>query len=103
MGSLCFIGEEKMKKIITIGALLTLTACGGNKYQQTWEPVPQVNAYLETDKVVQPMSRNEVIMAIQDCQGNGLRAVMTTTRRRVNNYLTDAVIDVTCAPKYKFD
>lgn len=92
-----------MKKTFIISLLFSLTACGGNKYQQTWEPVPQVNAYLETDKVVQPMSRNEVISAIQDCQGNGLRAVVTTTRRRVNNYLTDAVIDITCAPKYRFD
>ena len=92
-----------MKKLFIISLLFSLTACGGNKYQQTWEPVPQVNAYLETDKVVQPMSRNEVISAIQDCQGNGLRAVVTTTRRRVNNYLTDAVIDITCAPKYRFD
>jgi len=92
-----------MKKLFIIGILFYLTDCGGNKYQQTWEPVPQTNAYLETDKVIQPMSRNEVIMAIKDCQGNGLRAVMTTTRRRVNNYLTDAVIDVTCAPKYRFD
>ena len=103
MGSLCLVGEEKMKKLFIISILFSLTACGGNKYQQTWEPVPQTNAYLETDKVVQPMSRNEVILAIQDCQGNGLRPVMTTTRRRVNNYLTDAVIDVTCAPKYRFD
>lgn len=92
-----------MKKLFIIGILFSLTACGGNKYKQTWEPVPQTNAYLEVDKVVQPMSRNEVIMAIQDCQGNGLRAVMTTTKRRVNNFLTDAVIDVTCAPKYRFD
>lgn len=92
-----------MKKLFIIGILFSLTACGGNSHRQTWEPVPQTNAYLEVDKVVQPMSRNEVIMAIQDCQGNGLRAVMTTTKRRVNNFLTDAVIDVTCAPKYRFD
>jgi hypothetical protein len=90
-----------MKKLFIIGILFSLTACGGNKYQQTWEPVPQVNAYLDTEKVVTPMSRNAVIAAISDCEGNNMRAVMSYSKTRINNYLADVVIDVNCAPRYR--
>ena len=55
---------------------------------------------LVLDKEVQPMSRNEVVSAIGDCQGNGLRAVLMYGKRKVNGYTADVVIDVTCAPKW---
>ena len=47
------------------------------------------------------MSRNEVIMAIQECEAGGLRAVVMTTKRKINGYSSDIVFDVTCAPKFK--
>ena len=46
------------------------------------------------------MSRNEVITAVKECTSSGLRAVMLYGKRKVNNYTTDIVVDVTCAPKY---
>ena len=52
------------------------------------------------DKNIQPMSRNEVVSAIGDCQANGLRAVLMYGKRKVNGYTADVVIDVTCAPKW---
>lgn len=55
---------------------------------------------LVLDKSIQPMSRNEVVSAIGDCQGNGLRAVLMYGKRKVNGYTADVVIDVTCAPKW---
>lgn len=55
---------------------------------------------LVLDKEVQPMSRNEVVSAIGDCQANGLRAVLMYGKRKVNGYTADVVIDVTCAPKW---
>lgn len=55
---------------------------------------------LVLDKNVQPMSRNEVVSAIGDCQANGLRAVLMYGKRKVNDYTADVVIDVTCAPKW---
>ena len=54
------------------------------------------------DKQVQEMTRNEVIMAIQDCEGNGLRAVVQTTKRRINGFASDIVFNVTCAPRLRF-
>lgn len=54
------------------------------------------------DRQVQAMSRNEVISAVHDCEGNGLRASMVYAKRQVNGYSVDVVIDVVCAPKYKY-
>jgi len=48
------------------------------------------------------MSRNEVISAVHDCEGNGLRASMVYAKRQVNGFTVDVVIDVICAPKYKY-
>lgn len=55
---------------------------------------------LVLDKNIQPMSRNEVVSAIGDCQANNLRAVLMYGKRKVNGYTADVVIDVTCAPKW---
>lgn len=52
------------------------------------------------DKQVQPMSRNEVITAVRECEVNQLRAVMIYGKRKVNGFTTDIVLDVTCAPKF---
>lgn len=56
---------------------------------------------LVLDKQVQGMSRNEVIMAVHECEANGLRAVVLTTKRRINGFNSDIIFDVTCAPKMK--
>jgi protein involved in sex pheromone biosynthesis len=55
---------------------------------------------LVLDKSIQPMSRNEVVSAIGDCQANNLRAVLMYGKRKVNGYTADVVIDVTCTPKW---
>lgn len=54
------------------------------------------------DKDIHAMSRNEVILAVQECESSGLRAVMVIAKRKINNYTTDVVADVTCAPKYRY-
>ena len=54
---------------------------------------------LEVDKNVQPMSRNETIIAIQECESNGTRPVMIHAKRKINGYTADIVVDVTCAPR----
>lgn len=53
------------------------------------------------DKTVQGMSRNEIIMAVNECESNGLRAVVMTTKRRINGFSSDVVFDVSCAPAIK--
>jgi hypothetical protein len=54
------------------------------------------------DKDIQAMSRNEVILAVQECESSGLRAVMIIAKRKINNYTADVVADVSCAPKYRY-
>jgi hypothetical protein len=87
--------------------LLALTGCAAGS---TWnasmgQPQPEASSYkqqnLEVDKNVQPMSRNEVILAIQECESNGTRPVMIHAKRRINGYTADIVVEVTCAPKFK--
>lgn len=71
-----------------------IEGCSSNK------PPEAVQQELVVDKHVQPMSRNEVILAVQECQHSGLRAVMLYAKRKVNGYTTDIVVEVTCAPRY---
>ena len=78
---------------IAILLLLGLTACSsGPQYKQQ---------DLVIDKYVQTMSRNEVINAVRECEGNGLRASMVYAKRQVNGFSVDTVIDVTCAPRFR--
>ena len=57
------------------------------------------NQNLVVDKDIQPLSRNEVIYAINECEANGTRAVMIYSKRKINGYTADIVVEVTCAPK----
>ena len=84
-----------MKYVVAIG-LLALVGC--NSISNSPNP-PQQS--LIVDKEVQGMSRNEVIMAIQECEASGLRAVVMTTKRKINGYSSDIIFDVTCAPRFK--
>ena len=83
-----------MKTIIALAAVATLVGCG--------VPNTTTNAqqHMILDKQIHPMSRNEVITAVTECTSQGLRAVMLYGKRKVNQYTTDIVVDVTCAPKY---
>ena len=71
-----------------------LEGCANNK------PPEQVHQELVVDKHVQPMSRNEVIVAVRECETSGLRAVMLYAKRKINGYTTDIVAEVTCAPRF---
>ena len=55
---------------------------------------------LVIDPQIQPLSRNEVIYAVTECEANKLRAVMIYGKRRVNGYTSEVVLDVTCAPRW---
>ena len=78
-----------MKKLAILALLLSLVGCATENHQQ-----------LVMDKQLQPMSRNETIVAVRECETNGLRAVMIYGKRKINGYTTDVVVEVTCAPKW---
>ena len=83
-----------MKIVVATLGLLALAGCGS---------APQyAQQNLVIDRNVPAMSRNEVINGISDCEGNGTRAVMIYGKRQINGFTADVVVDVTCAPRYRF-
>lgn len=85
-----------MRAAITL-VLLALTGCAST---------PQAPAYkaqeIIMDQQIHAMSRNEVIMAVRECESSGLRAVVINGKRKINGFTTDIVVDVTCAPRFMF-
>ena len=45
------------------------------------------------------MSRQQVINGIADCESAGMRPVVIMSKRRVGDFYSDVIIDVTCAPR----
>ena len=83
-----------MKKVILISAISMLSACAS-------DPIAKLpNTEVMVDKTTYVMTRNEMINAIMDCEAAGTRPVVITTRRKVNGFLSEAPVDVTCMPKY---
>ena len=80
-----------IRPLFVVGFALLLTACASNK---------KAEQTLILDESVQGMSRNEVILAIQECQTNGTRAVVVYAKRKINGFTSDIPVDVTCAPRY---
>jgi hypothetical protein len=61
--------------------------------------VPEAISSLQVEKEVPPLSRLEVINGIGECEKAGMRPVVISTKRKVNNQLVPSVVDVTCLPK----
>jgi uncharacterized protein YcfL len=80
-----------MKYIALLAVVLVGCSSPGNPY-----PTQQ----LLIDKQVSAMSRQEVINGIHDCQSNGMRAVMVTSKKNVSGHITDVISEITCAPRY---
>lgn len=66
----------------------------------TFKSEERADQTLVVDAKIQPLSRNEVIYAVKECESSGLRASMIYGKRRVNGYTSEVVLDVTCAPKW---
>lgn len=54
------------------------------------------------DKEVSAMSRNEVIIAVKECEVSRMRAVLVMGKRKIGNHTADVIVDVTCAPLYYY-
>lgn len=63
--------------------------------------VPEAVTALAVDKEMPPMSRSEVIAAINECEAAGTRPILINAKRKVNNQIVPSIIEVTCLPKYK--
>ena len=81
-----------MKKLlIGVAASVVLVGCASSPYG--------TKAELKVEKKVYEMSRQQVINAITDCESAGMRPVLIMSKKRVNDFYVDIVLDVTCAPK----
>jgi len=83
-----------MKYIVGV---LILAGCSQPQQQQVGPPVVQ----LTVDPKAQQMSRNEVIQATMECEGNNMRAVPVMTKRVISGMTSDIIVDVQCMPKYR--
>jgi hypothetical protein len=82
-----------MNKIVVI-FLFVIAGCS------SYSELP--NSQLLVDKEIRGLSRNEVIMAINECESNRTRAVVIMAKQKISGRTTDVVTDVTCAPKYSY-
>jgi hypothetical protein len=85
----------EMKKIYSVIACLLLGACANRDYLAH---LP--NTELIVDKAMPPLTRNEVMNGIMDCESAGTRPVVITSRRKINGFLSEIPVEVTCMPKY---
>ena len=84
-----------MKKIYVVLLCSLLGACASK------DPLANIpNTVLLVDKVMPPLSRNEVMNGIMDCESAGTRPVVITSRRKINGFLSETPVEVTCMPKY---
>lgn len=84
-----------MKKIYSVIACMLLGACASR------DPIANLpNTELIVDRAVPPLSRNEVVNGIMDCEAAGTRPVVITSRRKINGFLSEIPVEVTCMPKY---
>ncbi len=82
--------------------LMTGCAAGSSWQASLGDSAGGAEQKMILDKDIHAMSRNEVILAVQECESSGLRAVMVFGKRKINNHTADVVADVTCAPKYRY-
>ena len=83
-------------KTLLCFAIVILSGC--STFQPT-TTVPEAISSLQVEKEVPPLSRLEVINGIGECEKAGMRPVVISTKRKVNNQLVPSVVDVTCLPK----
>lgn len=82
-----------MKKLLCLMPILLVGCSSSNTQYKSQE--------LIMDRQIHAMTRNEIISAVQECEGNGLRASMVYSKRMINGKAADIVVDVTCAPRYR--
>lgn len=86
-----------MKYVYLVLAAAMLMACSSNSYTD-YSDLP--NSKMLVDKEMISMTRSQIITAIGECQSGNLRPVMIYSKRKINGQISDAVVDVTCAPRF---
>jgi len=79
--------------------ILILAGCAQPPPRQEIIQVGPPVVPLRVEPMAQQMSRTEVIQATMQCEQDGLRAVPIMSKRMINGFLSDIVIDIQCLPK----
>jgi hypothetical protein len=85
-----------MKKLMLIICGF-MTACSSPYIDNSKIPDTQ----LLVEKEVNQLTRNQMILAVQECESNGLRPSVIMSRRKINGYLSDVPVDVVCMPRFR--
>jgi|APGre2960657373_1045057.scaffolds.fasta_scaffold453949_1 hypothetical protein len=80
-----------MKLFIIAAVAVSTVGCASSSYYGK-------ETQLHVPKRTQPMGRQEVIQAITDCESAMTRPVLIMGKQRINDWDTDIVLNVTCAP-----
>lgn len=81
-----------MKMIFTTFAVCTLVGCSSSK--------PPKSDLIVMEEM-RPLTRDEVILGIDECESNNHRAVVTRAPVRVAGTFINVAVDVSCSPRYK--
>ena len=94
-----------MKKLLLLALIISMNAYSDDDQSIPVAPIRSYNrppvVPIVVDLQAQQMSRNDVILATQECESNGLRAVVVTGKRMVGGMMSDIIIDVQCLPKFR--
>ena len=80
-----------MKMILTAIAICTLVGCSSTK----------PSSKLVVMEEMRPLTRDEVILGIEECESANARAVVTRAPVKVGGTYVNMAVDVTCSPRYQ--
>jgi uncharacterized lipoprotein YmbA len=80
-----------MKMILTTIAVCTLVGCASTT----------PSSKLVVMEEMRPLSRDEVILGIEECESANARAVVTRAPVKVGSASVNVAVDVTCSPRYQ--
>lgn len=98
-----------MKKVLTVSLIALLaTGCAGVSLDEDKPKAPvkstilvEPNMPLKLEAEIRRMSREEIIIAIQECEEADLRPLAMKVPAKINNFETKVIVDVICGPKFK--
>ena len=98
-----------MKKVIVASLIaVAMTGCAGVSLEEDAPKaapknvvVTEPNMTLKLEQEIRRMSREEIIVAIQECQEADLRPLALKVPAKINNFETKVIVDVICGPKFK--
>jgi hypothetical protein len=98
-----------MKKVLIVSLIAAvLTGCASTSLEEDTPKakpkavvVTEPNMALKLDSEIRRMSREEIIIAIQECEEADLRPLALKVPAKINNFETKVIVDVICGPKFK--